>query len=56
MTRPKPNCSPVRAVTSATAVFVLQDPPALAAWALQSKPEWTEERIRAAMNGEKSVQ
>jgi len=34
----------------------VQDPPALAAWVLQSKPEWTEERIRAAMNGEKSVQ
>jgi murein L,D-transpeptidase YcbB/YkuD len=34
----------------------VQNPPALAAWVLQSKPEWTEERIRAAMNGEKSVQ
>jgi murein L,D-transpeptidase YcbB/YkuD len=34
----------------------LQDPPALAAWVLQSKPEWTPERMRAAMNGEKSVQ
>lgn len=34
----------------------VQDPPALAAWVLQSKPEWSEERIRAAMNGEKSVQ
>jgi len=34
----------------------VQDPPALAAWVLQSKPEWTEERIQAAMNGEKSVQ
>ena len=34
----------------------VQDPPALAAWVLQSKPEWTLERIRAAMNGEKSVQ
>jgi murein L,D-transpeptidase YcbB/YkuD len=34
----------------------VQDPPALAAWVLQSKPEWTPERIRAAMNGEKSVQ
>jgi murein L,D-transpeptidase YcbB/YkuD len=34
----------------------VQDPPALAAWVLQSKPEWTEERIRGAMNGEKSVQ
>jgi murein L,D-transpeptidase YcbB/YkuD len=34
----------------------VQDPPALAAWVLQSKPEWTEERMRAAMNGEKSVQ
>jgi murein L,D-transpeptidase YcbB/YkuD len=34
----------------------VQDPPALAAWVLQSKPEWTSERIQAAMNGEKSVQ
>ena len=34
----------------------VQDPPALAAWVLQSKPEWTKERIRAAMNGEKIVQ
>jgi len=34
----------------------VQDPPALAAWVLQSKPEWTRERIQAAMNGEKSVQ
>jgi L,D-transpeptidase YcbB len=34
----------------------VQDPPALAAWVLQSKPEWTLERIQAAMNGEKSVQ
>ena len=34
----------------------VQDPPALAAWVLQSKPEWTPERIQAAMNGEKSVQ
>jgi murein L,D-transpeptidase YcbB/YkuD len=34
----------------------VQDPPALAAWVLKSKPEWTEQRIRAAMNGEKSVQ
>jgi murein L,D-transpeptidase YcbB/YkuD len=34
----------------------IQDPPALAAWVLRSKPEWTPERIRAAMNGEKSVQ
>jgi hypothetical protein len=34
----------------------VQDPPALAAWVLRSKPEWTPERIRAAMNGEKSVQ
>ena len=34
----------------------VQDPPALAAWVLQSKPEWTQERIRAAMDGEKSVQ
>jgi L,D-transpeptidase YcbB len=34
----------------------VQDPPALAAWVLQSKPEWTPQRIQAAMNGEKSVQ
>jgi murein L,D-transpeptidase YcbB/YkuD len=34
----------------------VQDPPALAAWVLQSKPEWTPERIQAAMNAEKSVQ
>jgi murein L,D-transpeptidase YcbB/YkuD len=34
----------------------VQHPPALAAWVLQSKPEWTPERIQAAMNGEKSVQ
>jgi L,D-transpeptidase YcbB len=34
----------------------VEDPPALAAWVLQSKPEWTPERIQAAMNGEKSVQ
>jgi murein L,D-transpeptidase YcbB/YkuD len=34
----------------------VQDPPALAAWVLQPKPEWTPERIQAAMNGEKSVQ
>jgi murein L,D-transpeptidase YcbB/YkuD len=34
----------------------VQDPPALAAWVLQSKPEWTRERIQAAMNGENSVQ
>jgi murein L,D-transpeptidase YcbB/YkuD len=34
----------------------VQDPPALAAWVLQSKPEWTPERIQAAMNGEKSIQ
>ncbi len=34
----------------------VQDPPALAAWVLRSKPEWTPERIQASMNGEKSVQ
>jgi murein L,D-transpeptidase YcbB/YkuD len=34
----------------------VQDPAELAAWLLQSKPEWTAERIQAAMNGEKSVQ
>jgi L,D-transpeptidase YcbB len=34
----------------------VQDPPALAAWVLQSRPEWTPERMQAALNGEKSVQ
>jgi L,D-transpeptidase YcbB len=34
----------------------VENPPALAAWVLQSKPEWTPERIQAAMSGEKSVQ
>jgi murein L,D-transpeptidase YcbB/YkuD len=34
----------------------VEDPPALAAWVLRARPEWTPERILAAMNGEKSVQ
>jgi len=34
----------------------VEDPPALAAWVLRAKPEWTPERILVAMNGEKSVQ
>jgi murein L,D-transpeptidase YcbB/YkuD len=34
----------------------VQDPPSLAAWVLQSKAEWTPERMRTAMSGEKSVQ
>jgi murein L,D-transpeptidase YcbB/YkuD len=34
----------------------VEDPPALAAWVLRARPEWTPERIQAAMNGEKSVQ
>jgi len=34
----------------------VEDPPALAAWVLRVRPEWTPERILSAMNGEKSVQ
>lgn len=33
----------------------LQDPAALAAWALKDQPEWTRERIDEAMNGDKPV-
>lgn len=34
----------------------VQDPVALAAWVLRDKPEWTVDRIRAAMNGDQTMQ
>jgi L,D-transpeptidase YcbB len=34
----------------------VEDPAALAAWVLQGKPEWTAERIKAAMSGSQQVQ
>ena len=34
----------------------VENPAALAAWVLRDKPEWTVDRIRAAMNGDTSVQ
>jgi murein L,D-transpeptidase YcbB/YkuD len=34
----------------------LEDPPKLASWVLQGMPEWPDERIQAAMNGEETVQ
>jgi len=34
----------------------VEDPPALSAWVLRARKEWTSERILAAMNGEKSLQ
>jgi murein L,D-transpeptidase YcbB/YkuD len=34
----------------------LEDPPALAAWVLRNKPEWTMDKIRATMNGDTTVQ
>ncbi len=34
----------------------VEDPAALAAWLLQGKPEWTADRIKAAMNGTQQVQ
>lgn len=34
----------------------VEDPVALAAWVLRGKPEWTVERIRAAMNGDQTFQ
>jgi len=34
----------------------VEDPVALAAWVLRDKPEWTLDRIRAAMNGDTSIQ
>jgi murein L,D-transpeptidase YcbB/YkuD len=33
----------------------LEDPVALAAWALRDQPEWNTERIIAAMNGDKTL-
>jgi murein L,D-transpeptidase YcbB/YkuD len=33
----------------------VEDPAALAAWALADRPEWTEDRIHAAMTGSRSV-
>jgi murein L,D-transpeptidase YcbB/YkuD len=33
----------------------VEDPVALAAWALHERPEWDEEHIRAAMDGEKTI-
>jgi murein L,D-transpeptidase YcbB/YkuD len=34
----------------------LEDPVKLATWVLQGMPEWTEEKIRSAMNGETTVE
>lgn len=34
----------------------VQDPAALAAWVLRGQPEWSPKRIRAAMDGNKTVQ
>jgi L,D-transpeptidase YcbB len=34
----------------------VEDPVALAAWVLRGKPGWTEESIRAAMNGDKTFE
>jgi murein L,D-transpeptidase YcbB/YkuD len=34
----------------------VEDPAALALWVLRGKPEWTEDRIRAVMNGDQTVQ
>ena len=34
----------------------VEDPVALAQWVLQGMPEWTEDSIRAAMNGEETIQ
>ncbi len=34
----------------------VEDPVALAKWVLQGIPEWTEDKIRAAMNGEETMQ
>jgi murein L,D-transpeptidase YcbB/YkuD len=33
----------------------LEDPTALATWVLRNKPEWTTDRIRAAMNGDATL-
>jgi L,D-transpeptidase YcbB len=34
----------------------LEDPPKMADWVLQGMPEWTDEHIRAVMNGDETVQ
>ncbi len=34
----------------------VEDAVALAAWVLRDQPEWTVEKIRAAMNGEETMQ
>jgi murein L,D-transpeptidase YcbB/YkuD len=34
----------------------VQNPEGLAAWVLRDKPEWTEDKIRAAMNGDQTIQ
>lgn len=34
----------------------VQNPLGLAAWVLRDKPEWTEDKIRAAMNGDQTIQ
>jgi murein L,D-transpeptidase YcbB/YkuD len=36
--------------------LVTEDPATLAAWALHDKLEWTTDRIRTAMNGDKTQQ
>jgi len=33
----------------------VEDPVTLAAWVLRDKPEWTRDRIKAAMNGDNTV-
>ncbi len=43
-------CSRATAATSATAASASSEPVALALFVLQDRPEWTEERIRAAMS------
>ncbi len=34
----------------------VQNPEGLAAWVLRDKPEWTEDKIRTAMNGDQTIQ
>ncbi len=34
----------------------VQNPVGLAAWVLRDRPEWTEDKIRAAMNGDQTIQ
>jgi len=34
----------------------VQNPEGLAAWVLRDKPQWTEDKIRAAMNGDQTIQ